>query len=108
MEKKIGKIQSVHFGFGGYDNAMIGVSFSLGGKSWGTQDFWGDWSLERSERAKWSEEDRIKKLGEVVMKINKTLKDANKSSVDDLIDVPIEVTFINNTLNSWRILTEVL
>lgn len=34
-EKKIGKITSVSFGHCGYQDAMIGISFTLGSNSWG-------------------------------------------------------------------------
>lgn len=108
MEKKLGKIQEVTFGHGGYQEAMIGVSFTLGGEGWGVGDFWGNWSLDRSENAKWSEEDRINGLGKMVMKINKLLNDSNKHSVSDLEDVPVEVIFNGNSLVDWRILTEVI
>ena len=35
MEKKLGKIQSVRFGHGGYQDACIGISVTLGDGSWG-------------------------------------------------------------------------
>ena len=34
MEKKLGKIQEVKFGLGGYHNAMLGLHVVLGGSSW--------------------------------------------------------------------------
>ena len=40
--------------------------------------------------------------------VSKYLKEAKVSSVDKLKGIPVEVTFENNTIKSWRILTEVL
>ena len=108
MRKQIGKIQKVSFGHGGYQEAMIGISFTLGGEGWGVSDFWGSWSLERSDYAKWSEQDRIDQLGETVMRINKLLNDSKTHNVNNLQDVPIECSFEGNLLKSWRVLTEVL
>lgn len=108
MRKEIGKIQSVKFGYGGYRDAQIGISFALGGKGWGVGDFWGTWAVERSNYAKWTEEDRIKILGETVMRINKLLSEAGVSKVEDLKNIPVEVTFDGMALDSWRILTEVI
>jgi hypothetical protein len=108
MRTEIGKINSISFGHGGYQDAMIGVTFDLGGKAWGVGDFWGTWSMKRSESCQWTEADRIKILGETVMKLNKLLEEAKVSDLKDLKDVPVEVSFENNTLKSWRILTEVI
>lgn len=109
LRKEIGKIKFVSFGNGGYQDACIGISFSLGNDSWGVSDFWGAWSIERSEHTKWTEESRIESLGKMVMRINQLLKDAKVESIDKLKDIPIECTFVDfNRLHSWRILTEVL
>lgn len=109
-DKKIGKIQGVYFGHGGYQDAMIGISFELGSDkdSWRVGDFWGAWSIERSEYAKWSEADRIKQLGEMCMKINALLNSAKKDDINKLKGIPVEVIFENNTLKEWRVLTEVI
>lgn len=106
--KEIGKIQNVCFGFGGYQEAMTGINFSLGGIPWGVCDFWGFWSL-RSETAEWTENDQLLKFGEVMLKISKLLKEARVHSIEELRNIPIEATFKEDgSLDSWRILTEVL
>lgn len=38
MEKKLGKIQDVKFGIGGYQDAMIGLFITLGNNGWGVGD----------------------------------------------------------------------
>lgn len=108
MKKELGKIKEFSFGKGGYDNAMIGFTIDLGGEGWGVGDFWGHWS-HRLETAQWSEKDRLLKLGEISLKVAQLLKDANTDNLNNLIGKPVEVTFNdNNTLDSWRILKEVI
>lgn len=110
IDKRIGKIEKIFFGEGGYQDACIGVTFDLGSEkeSWGVGDFWGAWAIARSEYSKWTEEDRIKSLGEMVMRVNKLMQDAKVHRLDDLKGKPIEVTFEGNMLKEWRILTEAI
>ena len=110
MEKRIGKIQKATFGEGGYQECCIGVSFVLGSdkESWGVHDFWGGWSIKRSDRAKWTEEERIKELGEMCLRLDDTMKRAKVRFVHELQGTPVEVTFDGNTLKEWRVLEEVI
>ena len=105
---ELGQIGRCEFGLGGYQEAMIGISFTLSGKGWGVGDFWGEWAIDRSEHAKWTEQSRIEALGNTVMRINKLLTDAKAQNVAQLVGKPIEATFDGQILKSWRILTEVL
>lgn len=109
-DERIGKIQAARFGHGGYQDAMIGVSWTLGSdkESWGVGDFWGACAIKRSDGAKWSEGDRIVQLGEAVMRLNKVLQDAKRQTIDQLVGVPVEVTFEGMVLKSWRVLTEAI
>ena len=43
-----------------------------------------------------------------IMEIKQLLEDANVLSVDDLVGKPVEATYENNSLKSFRILKEVL
>jgi hypothetical protein len=106
--KEIGKIKRAEFGIGGYQDAMIGISFDFTGPGWGVGDFWGAWSGECSPFSQWTEEDRIKKLGGLVMRLARILIEANVRTVRQLEGKPVEVTFEDNTLKSWRILTEAI
>jgi hypothetical protein len=111
MEKKLGKIEKVSFGLGGYQNVQLGISLTLGNGTWGVGDFKGNWdaeSIKRSEYTQWTEEDRSKSYDETMRYVSKLLKEAKVDSVDKLKDKPIEATFDGNTLKEWRILTEVL
>ena len=110
IEKTLGKIESVNIGLGGYQDAMMGISFNLShGGAWGVADFWGTWGLEiDSKGAKWTEADRDAKFAETMRKINRLLIDAKVDNVNQLKGKPIEVTCDGMSMVSWRILTEVL
>ena len=111
METKLGKIERVSFGHGGYQDACIGLSVTLGNGSWGVSDFKGTWDPETikvTEHTKWSEETRTENFGELVRFVSKLLKEAKVDSVDKLKGIPVEVTFDGNLLKEWRVLTEVL
>lgn len=110
MEKRIGKIKSISFGFGGYQDAEIGVSVTLGSDAdgWGIGEFRGYWSGNRDERCKWSEQERLEHLGGVCLWVRNLLNFAKKQSLGQLVGVPVEVTIDGNTLKDWRILTEAI
>lgn len=108
IRTEIGRIQQVTFGEGGYQDACMGLSLTLGGQSWGVGDFKGAWGIERSDYCKWTEEDRLRQLGEAVMFLRGLLTKAKKRHVGELVGTPIEATFDGNKLVSWRVLEEVL
>lgn len=111
MEKKLGKIKGVRFGLGGYQHAMIGLTVELGANGWGVNDFKGNWDAEQikcTENTKWTEEDRDIGYSDTMRFVSKLLKDAKVESVDQLKDVPVEVTLEGMMLKEWRILTEVI
>ena len=111
--KSLGKIENVYFGLGGYQDAMLGITFVLSSKEqcWATSDFKGSWDynlITPDEHSKWTEEDRSKIFIEVIKLISELLKDAKVYRLEDLKNKPIECTFEGNTLVEWRILKEVL
>jgi hypothetical protein len=111
MEKKLGKIERVSFGHGGYQESMLGLSVTLSGGGWGVNDFKGNWDAElvkHTEHTKWTEEERSKSYDETMRFLSKLLKEAKVSNVDKLKGVPVECTFDGTLLREWRILTEVL
>lgn len=107
-ETSIGKIEKIDFGFGGYQDAQLGFSFTFSGKGWGVGWFEGYWATERSERTQWTEEDRLRHLGEASMFVKKLMEDAKVTKLSDLQGIPVEVTFKDRVFDSVRILTEVL
>lgn len=115
--KKIGKILSISFGFGGYQDAMLGLSVDLGSDNgsngssgWGTNDFRGGWGphIIPNEHFKWTEADRSELYASTVRFVGELLTQAKKDKLSDLAGVPVEVEFSGNTLKSWRILTEAI
>jgi len=110
--KYLGKISSVGFGIGGYQDAMFGISFSFsfdGGSAVGAyKGAWDPASMECSEYCKWTEEDRDKQLAEMCRFVSKIMNEAKVRDVYDLKGKPVEITLEGNTLKDWRILTEVL
>jgi hypothetical protein len=111
MEKRLGKIESVSFGLGGYQGEMLGLHVTLGNGSWGVGASKCNWDAEQikwAENTKWSEEDRDGWYSEIMRYVSNLLKDAKVDSVDKLKGKPVEVTFDGTTLKEWRILTEVL
>lgn len=106
--KELGKIKSATFGMGGYQECQIGLWLSLGGEAWGVSAGEGAWGIERSEFTKWSEEDRLTEAGKAAMTLARLLQKARKYAVQDLVGLPVEVTFEGNRLKDWRLLTEVL
>lgn len=112
MEKKaLGKIEKVSFGYGGYQDIQFGLTVTLSFQGMGCIDFIeGGWSedVKVDKYTKWTEKDRQIQRAEMVKKINKLLKDAKVSTIDQLQGKPIEVINEGLKLKSWRILTEVL
>jgi hypothetical protein len=111
MTKELGKIESVYFGYGGYQNAQMGLTVTLMFDGKGYSDFISGGWYEKicvDKYTKWTEEDRSNQRVEMVKKIDKLLSDAKVQTIDQLKDKPIEVTTDNFSVKSWRILTEVL
>tara|TARA_R110002020_G_scaffold292877_4_gene508318 strand:- start:272 stop:610 length:339 start_codon:yes stop_codon:yes gene_type:complete len=112
MQTKLGKISSVKFGIGGYQDACIGITVSLdlaGGS--GVQDnntAWDSNLIKCTDHCNWTEKDRDDKYAEIMRYVSDLLSNAKVKDVSDLKGVPIEATFDGMTLKSWRILTEVI
>ncbi len=109
--KELGKIDSVSFGIGGYQDAMIGLHIGFSGPGWGcgtSKSAWSPVGIPCSPGAKWTEVDRDKQLVEIMRFVDKLLANAKVKSVDKLKGIPVEVTFEDGQLTDWRILTEVL
>lgn len=111
METKIGKILNVEFGIGGYQDAMIGLHFTLGNKGWGVSDsksYWDYGMIKHTENCKWTEKERGDYMVETIKYLSELLNKAKVKSVHELKNIPIEATFDGNILKSWRILEEAI
>ncbi len=111
MNKSLGKIERVKFGLGGYQDACIGIHFTLGGSGWGvtaTESAWDANAIQWTEHCKWTEASRSEGYDKIVRYISDLLAAAKVDDISKLVGIPIEATFERGTLESWRILTEVL
>ena len=112
MRKKIGKIKNINIGYGGYQDAMFGVTVTLGSdkECWGVGDFKGAWGMRTkvTEYTKWTEEDRQKTFADTMVFLDELMQKAKVSTIDELEGVPVEVTFEGMALKEWRVLEEVL
>lgn len=106
--EEFGKIEHISLGFGGYQDAQFGLTVNLGGKGWAVGDFKGYWGFNPDKRCKWTIEDQAKAFKDVMFLILKLLKEANVNDLYQLKGKPVAVIMENNTLKSWRLLTEVL
>lgn len=106
--KELGRISHVGFGAGGYQEAMFGLSLTFSGKGWGTSTFIGAWAHDPDKHCKWTKKDQEREFVQALTTLKDTLKAAGKSDISQLIGVPVEVEFENNSIKSWRVLEEVL
>jgi hypothetical protein len=111
-EKYLGKIKSVSFGIGGYQEAEFGISFELSfngcSRANSFKGFWDYSMIEWSRHCRWTEEERTKAFADMVKYISGLLKDAKVKMVDELKNIPVEIESEGDSLKGFRILTEVL
>lgn len=88
INKQLGKIVFAELGFGGYQDAMFGITFRLDCKNGSVGDFL--------------------LLDQNIDRITKILLEAKVQYMSQLGGIPIEGIFDGNVLQSWRILTEVI
>ena len=112
IKKEFGKIESVRFGIGGYQDCMIGLELTLTGEGWGVSPMepmaWDPNKVECTKSMEWAEEDRDDQLAKIMRRVSDLLFAAKVKGIDQLVGKPVEVTFEGNEIKSWRILTEVL
>lgn len=109
--KVLGKIESVRLGHGGYQDAQLGLHIRLQGPGWSTTSsdaFWDDVMVEVSTSAKWGENDRRNAYADIMRRISRLLADAKVGDINQLVGKPVEATFTGMSLQTWRLLTEVL
>ena len=109
MRKELGKIQRFEIGLGGYDDAMFGLSVTLGGQGWGVQDFDGTWSRRPDDNCKWTQDDQFEHWANMCRRVADLMVKAQVKTTEEMIGIPVEVVFDNTgRLSHWRILEEVL
>ena len=109
MNTELGKITTCYFGRGGYQDCMIGLTLQFSGKSWGVGDFIGAWDWTFSK----DKDDAYKaflneQYAKTTQRISELLSQAKVDRIEKLLGKPVEVTFENMVMKSWRILEEVI
>jgi len=111
LKKYLGKISSVQFGLGGYQEAMLGLHLCFdfnGSYTCTTKSYWDSNMIDCTEHSKWKESDRFNKYAGIMYYISDLLNDAKVRHISELKNKPVEVTLDGNTFHSFKILTEVL
>ncbi len=103
----LGKISEIYFG---KKDQRIGLWITLSGSSsvQSSYDCWDPEDIKITENTKWTEEDRNEQLIVIMRKLSELLKKAKVNDIQDLKNIPVEITFSKHHLDSWRILEEVL
>jgi len=112
LKKYLGKIASINFGLGGYQESMLGLHVCLDFDAHSfictSNSTWDFVTIEHSKHTKWTEQSRQDKYAEIMCYVSKLLNQAKKRHISELKNIPVEVTMDGNTIHSWRILEEVL
>ena len=106
MQKYLGKIEDVYFGLDRDYPFLFGLELTFkfdGCFVTSTRDV-----VNIGETCKWTPEERSKAITECMDQIVKVMKDANVNEIIKLKGKPVELTIEGNTLQDYRILTEVI
>jgi hypothetical protein len=101
MIEKIGVIERVKCGIGGYQDCQVVFEFQLKGKGWETihvmECGWAHVSKEDLQKPnssyKWTHESRIQQMGEKFWEVIEVMKDAKVSELNKLVGKPVVVKF---------------
>ncbi|GAB1376836.1 hypothetical protein MASR1M48_16880 [Lactococcus petauri] len=106
IEKKLGKIEKVNFGFVPDRTFLMSLNITLSGSGWGCGTCL---SYNISDTCKWENKGQRGDFAyEFLTKVADILNKAKVDSVDQLKNKPIEASFNGMVLVDWRILEEVL
>ena len=111
MEKLLGKIESIKFGYVGYQDMQFGLQITFSAKGFGVCDTIAEaWvtDMSISKHSQWSEEDRDSAYARTARRINEIMRKAKVTDINKLVNIPVELTIEGNTLKEWRVLEEVL
>ena len=107
MQKYLGKIEEVYFGLDRDYPFLFGLEltfkFDNGCFVTSTMDV-----VNIGETCKWTTEERSKAITKCIDQVVKVMKDANVNEIMKLKGKPVELTIEGNTLQDYRILTEVI
>ena len=104
----IGKITSVSFGFGGYQDVQFGISISVQTETGSACTGRWMWTNEPDKHTKWTVADQDAEYANIMRYIIELMSKAKVDRVQDLKGKPIEAIWDGNWLEEIRILTEVI
>ncbi len=111
MEKTVlGKIKSVDIY---QEDGRFGIKWELsfGGGSSGvmlSDTVWSPASVEITDNTTWTENERNAEIIKIMKKLDSLMHEAKVTTLQGLVDMPIEAEQHGGTVSHWRILTEVL
>ena len=111
MTKVLGKIESLDIRL---EDGRFGleIHFSLDGGSSGVSDTtnmtWSPSKVTPDKNHNWTEKDRDIEMLRIFKKADELMYKSKKQTLQDIVDIPVEVTLDGNMFKSFRILTEVL
>lgn len=108
IEKLLGKISNVRFGFIPDYPFLFGLDLTFKLSDNTVIGTGGKYTVNISEACKWSEEEKNAALIDMINQIIKVMEDAKIINISDLKNKPVEVTIDRNTFKDFRILIEVL
>lgn len=108
FEQRLGKITKATYGIGGYDDTQFGLTLEFKDALGCVGHFNGFWIGKPSSNAEWTTDDQTMRLGGTALALYALLCDAKKTRVEELVGVPVQLTFKGQSLIAYRILTEVL
>lgn len=106
MQKYLGKIETVYFGLDRDYPFLFGLELTFkfdGSFVTSTKDV-----VNISETCKWTKEERSEAITKCMDQVIKVMKDANVNEITKLKGKPVELIIEGNTLQDYRILTEVI
>lgn len=106
MKKYLGKIENVYFGLDRDYPFLFGLELTFkfdGAFVTSTKDV-----VNIGETCKWTPEERSQAITKCMDQVIKVMKDANVKEITKLKGKPVELTIEGNTLQDYRILTEVI
>ena len=104
----LGKIKDVYFGI---QDASLGLHLTFLSGAYGvsiSDAYWDYEQVKSSEYTRWTEESRNAYMVSLLKRLSEYFQQAKVNKVEDLKNIPVELTFEGPLLVDWRILTEVL
>ena len=108
LTKHKGKISSIYFGLGGYQESMLGLhicfSFEMHKFICTSDAYWDYYSVEHTERSKWTEQSRLARYARINCNISELLNKAKVRELGQLKNKEVTLTMDGLNLYSWELI----